>query len=346
MDTNRTNGYEHSYLCEKIIEECYDSIVVTDADGRYIIANKATEECMGLSKEQILGKRPDDMMAKHVYTNSTILEAMRTKKTVTGLVNVRGVNRLSTSLPFLDEQGNVEFIMTNNRSNIIMDEFARQLAYEQEQHDRYRNIADYLYTSNETDMVCKSEKMHALRRDCATIAIADSSVMLIGESGVGKELIAKFIHSQSSRSMQAFIAVNCSAIPPELFESEFFGYRPGAFTGASAKGKPGFLRMAHGGTLFLDELGELPLSMQSKLLRFTESGEFYPVGSTQTEKVDVRIITATNRNLMQMVKEGSFRSDLYYRLHVIPIRIPALRERPEDIEAIAAYYRTLQQKIL
>lgn len=338
MDTNRTNGYEHSYLCEKIIEECYDSIVVTDADGRYIIANKATEECMGLSKEQILGKRPDDMMAKHVYTNSTILEAMRTKKTVTGLVNVRGVNRLSTSLPFLDEQGNVEFIMTNNRSNIIMDEFARQLAYEQEQHDRYRNIADYLYTSNETDMVCKSEKMHALRRDCATIAIADSSVMLIGESGVGKELIAKFIHSQSSRSMQAFIAVNCSAIPPELFESEFFGYRPGAFTGASAKGKPGFLRMAHGGTLFLDELGELPLSMQSKLLRFTESGEFYPVGSTQTEKVDVRIITATNRDLMQMVKEGSFRSDLYYRLHVIPIRIPALRERPEDIEAIAAYY--------
>ena len=338
MEEAEKNTLEHSYLCEKIIEECYDSIVVTDAEGRYIIANKATEECMGLTKEEILGKRPSDMMAQHIYTNSTILESMRTKKTVTGLVNVRGVNRLSTSLPFLDEQGNVEFIMTNNRSNIIMDEFARQLAYEQEQHDRYRNIADYLYTSAETDMVCKSEKMHALRRDCATIAIADSSVMLIGESGVGKELIAKFIHSQSSRSMQAFIAVNCSAIPPELFESEFFGYRPGAFTGASAKGKPGFLRMAHGGTLFLDELGELPLSMQSKLLRFTESGEFYPVGSTQPEKVDVRIITATNRNLMQMVKDGTFRSDLYYRLHVIPIRIPALRERPEDIEAIAAYY--------
>ena len=338
METTEKKSYERSYLCEKIIEECYDSIVVTDAEGRYIIANKATEECMGLSKEEILGKRPGDMMAQHIYTNSTILESMRTKKTVTGLVNVRGVNRLSTSLPFLDENGNVEFIMTNNRSNIIMDEFARQLAYEQEQHDRYRNIADYLYTSAESDMVCRSEKMHALRRDCATIAIADSSVMLIGESGVGKELVAKFIHSQSSRSMQAFIAVNCSAIPPELFESEFFGYRPGAFTGASAKGKPGFLRMAHGGTLFLDELGELPLAMQSKLLRFTESGEFYPVGSTQSEKVDVRIITATNRNLMQMVKDGTFRSDLYYRLHVIPLRIPALRERPEDIEAIAAYY--------
>ena len=317
METTEKKSYERSYLCEKIIEECYDSIVVTDAEGRYIIANKATEECMGLSKEEILGKRPGDMMAQHIYTNSTILESMRTKKTVTGLVNVRGVNRLSTSLPFLDENGNVEFIMTNNRSNIIMDEFARQLAYEQEQHDRYRNIADYLYTSAESDMVCRSEKMHALRRDCATIAIADSSVMLIGESGVGKELVAKFIHSQSSRSMQAFIAVNCSAIPPELFESEFFGYRPGAFTGASAKGKPGFLRMAHGGTLFLDELGELPLAMQSKLLRFTESGEFYPVGSTQSEKVDVRIITATNRNLMQMVKDGTFRSDLYYRLHVI-----------------------------
>ena len=124
METTEKKSYERSYLCEKIIEECYDSIVVTDAEGRYIIANKATEECMGLSKEEILGKRPGDMMAQHIYTNSTILESMRTKKTVTGLVNVRGVNRLSTSLPFLDENGNVEFIMTNNRSNIIMDEFA------------------------------------------------------------------------------------------------------------------------------------------------------------------------------------------------------------------------------
>ncbi len=329
---------DKSTLYEKIIDESYDSITVSDSEGRFIIANKATVECMQIPKEQILGKTPTELIGDCVYNTSTILEALRTKQTVTGIVNVRGINRLSTSLPFLDEDGNVQFVMTNNRSDVIMGEFARQLAYEQEQHAHYRNIADYFFNADGTDMVYSSPKMHAIRNDCATIAGTDSAVMIIGESGVGKELIAKFIHSQSPRNEQAFIAVNCSTIPPELFESEFFGYRPGAFTGANSKGKLGLLQMAHKGTLFLDELGELPLLMQSKLLRFVESGEFFPIGSNKPEKVDVRIITATNRDLRDMMKDGLFRNDLYYRLHVFPIHIPALRERPEDIGTIATYY--------
>lgn len=330
--------YSKNYLYEKIIKESFDALCVTDSEGRFIIVNTATCDSMGLSEEEILGKTPEELIGRSIYGNSTILEAMKTKKTVTGLVNVRGVYRLSTSVPCFDDQGNLEFVMTNNRADMVMDEFARQLSYEQEQHAHYKNITDYLYTSNDNEMVCTSAKMHSIRQECATIALADSSVMLVGESGVGKELIAKFIHSKSSRSTQPFIPVNCSAIPPELFESEFFGYRPGAFTGANAKGKAGLLQMAHKGTLFLDELGELPLLMQSKLLRFVESGEFYPVGSSKAEKVDVRIITATNRNLLQMVNEKTFRGDLYYRLHVLPIHIPALRDRPEDIESISKYY--------
>ena len=158
------------------------------------------------------------------------------------------------------------------------------------------------------------------------------------ENGVGKELVARLLHSMSRRREQAFIPVNCSAIPPDLFESEFFGYEKGAFTGANARGKAGLLQMAGGGTLFLDELGELPLMMQSKLLRFVETGEFYPVGSTRPTRVDVRIISATNRDLLRMMADKTFREDLYYRLHVIPLQIPPLRERPEDVETIAVFF--------
>lgn len=337
MEKKKTSDSKY-YLYEKIVNESYDALCVTDGEGRFVIANKATADSMGLSEDEIIGATPQDLIDKSIYGSSTILEAIKTKQTVTGLVTVRGTPCLSTSVPCFDEEGNLEYILTNNRSDKIMNEFARQLAYEQEQHAHYKNITNYLYTSNEVEMVCTSEKMHAIRDECASIASADSSVMLVGESGVGKELVAKFIHSQSPRSAQPFIPVNCSAIPSELFESEFFGYRPGAFTGANAKGKTGLLQMANHGTLFLDELGELPLLMQSKLLRFVESGEFYPVGSNKAEKVDVRIITATNRNLLQMVSEKTFRDDLYYRLHVLPVRIPPLRERPEDIVSISTYY--------
>ena len=325
-------------LYKTIINASYDCFCVTDSTGHYIVANQATLDSMQLKEEEVLGKTPYDLMFDNVYNHSTILEAIKTKKPVTDLVNVRGVQRLSTSVPYFDQDGNLEYVITNNRSDIVMDEFARLLAYEQEQHAHYKNITNYLCSSTETKMICTSPQMHALRWECSTIASTNSPVMLFGESGVGKELVSKFIHSESPRSSQPFIPVNCSAIPPELFESEFFGYRPGAFTGASSKGKTGLLQMADHGTLFLDELGELPLLMQSKLLRFIESGEFYPVGSSKTEKVDVRIITATNRNLLEMVQEKTFRSDLYYRLHVLPIHIPALRDRPDDIEAISLYF--------
>jgi transcriptional regulator with PAS, ATPase and Fis domain len=168
--------------------------------------------------------------------------------------------------------------------------------------------------------------------------MTDFTVMITGESGVGKEVLAKFLHINSHRSKGNFIKVNCGAIPENLIESELFGYERGAFTGASVEGKPGLFEIAHGGTIFLDEIGELPYNMQVKLLRVLQEGEFTRVGGVMPRKADVRVVAATHRNLEEMVNERLFREDLYYRLNVIPILVPPLRERPADILALIRYF--------
>jgi transcriptional regulator with PAS, ATPase and Fis domain len=325
-------------IYKKIVTESYDAIMVTDKNGVIVVANQATADSMHLTIPEMIGKTPGDMITAGVYYNSTILEALKSKQTVTRIINLPDHKRLSTSIPLLNEDGDVFMVLTNSRSDDILNEYARQLAYEKEQHARYREIADYLASLKEKELIYKSREMGELVTQCAVIAEGDSAVLISGESGVGKELMAHMVHDLSGRKNQAFIPVNCSAIPAELFESEFFGYKPGAFTGANAKGKIGLIQMAHKGTLFLDEVGELPLLMQCKLLRFVESGEIYPIGSSTPEKVDVRIISATNRNLFEMVQEKTFREDLYYRLNVIPLSIPPLRERPADIGAIAVFF--------
>ncbi len=325
-------------IYKKIISESYDAIMVTDSNGVIILANQATADSLHLTLSEVIGKTPQDMIEAGIYKNSTILEALSTKQVVTGIIKTHDRYRLSTSVPLFDQNGDIQIILTNSRSDDVLQEFSRQIAYEQEQHALYREIADYLSSLKEEELVYKSAAMEDIVDRCVFLAGADSTIMITGESGVGKELIAKFIHNVSARRNQAFIPVNCSAIPPELFESEFFGYSPGSFTGASAKGKLGLIQMAHKGTLFLDELGDLPMPMQSKLLRFAESGEFYSVGSTTPERVDVRIVSATNCDLLNMVHEKSFREDLYYRLNVIPINIPPLRERPEDVNVLAIFF--------
>jgi transcriptional regulator with PAS, ATPase and Fis domain len=166
----------------------------------------------------------------------------------------------------------------------------------------------------------------------------DTTVLLLGETGVGKEVFAKYLHKEGMRKDKPFIKINCGAIPPELMESEFFGYKKGAFTGADRSGKAGYFEVADGGTLFLDEIGELPLSMQVKLLRVLQEKEIMRVGSTLAVPVDVRIIAATNRELDKMVEKGTFREDLYYRLMVYPVRVPPLRERPDDIGSLAKHF--------
>ncbi len=187
-------------------------------------------------------------------------------------------------------------------------------------------------------IVGQSASMNNLKDKIQRIAPRDSSVLIVGETGTGKELVARGIHSTSSRNDQPFVAVNCAAIPESLLESEFFGYDEGAFTGARRSGKTGLIEVADGGTLFLDEIGDMPMNLQTKLLRVLQNGEIRRIGGNKSTKINVRIIAATNQDLLQLVEEGLFRKDLYYRLDVIRLKTTPLRERIEDIPELAHFF--------
>lgn len=195
-------------------------------------------------------------------------------------------------------------------------------------------------------LVGECRVMRQLKRLISRIAPSPSSVMVVGESGTGKEVVARAIHKLSGRRNKPFIAINCAAIPEQLLESELFGYVKGAFTGASANGKTGLIQAANTGTLFLDEIGDMPLMLQAKLLRAIEAREILPIGASSPIQVDIRIISATNQNLAQFIDEGKFREDLFYRLNVIPITLPPLRERQEDIELLVHYFLHLHTRRL
>jgi len=188
------------------------------------------------------------------------------------------------------------------------------------------------------NLIVASKEMHDMLSVLNKFAKTDATIMLLGETGVGKDILARKIHEHSSRSQQPFFKVDCTTIPPNLVESELFGYEPGAFSGANTKGKPGYFEMANKGTLFLDEIGELPLAAQAKLLRVLQDHDILRIGSTKLKKIDVRFVAATNRNLEDDVKHGTFRSDLFYRLKVAVIKIPALRDRKGDIIPLASHF--------
>ena len=194
------------------------------------------------------------------------------------------------------------------------------------------------------DFVCRSKIMYQVLEEMTKVSKYDCNVIIFGDTGVGKEKAANIIQKNSDRKMQPFVKINCGAISPTLIESEFFGYEKGAFTGASSGGKKGYFELANNGVIFLDEIGELPLEMQAKLLRAIQDGEFYRVGGTVPVKTNVRIISATNKNLETLVEEGKFRRDLYYRLNVVPIRIPSLSERTDDIPALVSHFLSKYSK--
>ncbi|MCE9739982.1 sigma-54-dependent Fis family transcriptional regulator [Escherichia coli] len=208
------------------------------------------------------------------------------------------------------------------------------------------SVANAPDESHIEQLVGECRVMRQLKRLISRIAPSPSSVMVVGESGTGKEVVARAIHKLSGRRNKPFIAINCAAIPEQLLESELFGYVKGAFTGASANGKTGLIQAANTGTLFLDEIGDMPLMLQAKLLRAIEAREILPIGASSPIQVDIRIISATNQNLAQFIAEGKFREDLFYRLNVIPITLPPLRERQEDIELLVHYFLHLHTRRL
>lgn len=323
---------------ELVVRHSSDSIFVSDENGKILLLNPAAQHLLGLNFDGKAELNVQAMLKDGVYAPSTALEAARRKVTTTGLVRSQsGYDIMAISKPVFDEHGKVIMVITSSRSKKLIDEFlADALREEQAQAARYRQAASVLSDNLQRENpVAASQAMKLVLGLADSVAKTDATVLLTGESGTGKEVLALYIHRHSARSGEPFIPVNCGAVSPELMAAEFFGYAKGAFTGANPKGKAGLFDTAHRGTLFLDEIGELPLQMQTTLLRVLESGEIQRVGGTTRHKTDVRIITATNRNLYDMVQEGLFRQDLYYRLHVIPIALAPLRNRVEDIQELA-----------
>ncbi|MBQ0930574.1 sigma-54 interaction domain-containing protein [Ideonella alba] len=298
---------------------------------------------LGFEREdQFVGKRvedvvPNTLLAQVIDTGQPILLDLLTNKAGTFLVS---------RLPLRDELGQVigalglvlldhpettmQPLMTKfSRLTEELADARRQLAAEQGRRRRAKHtIASY---------VGSSPSVLELKRLARRAAASDATVLLLGETGTGKELLAQAIHNAGPRAARPFVGVNIAAVPDTLLEAEFFGVAPGAYTGAERKGRPGKFQLAEGGTLFLDEIGDMPLPLQAKLLRVLQEQEVEPLGSNTVVALDVRVIAATSRDLPAMVAAGQFRADLYYRLHVLPIRVPALRERLDDLDALAEH---------
>lgn len=335
-------AYNNNQLLKEVVRNSYDPIFVTDSNGDIILVNQAGCKHIGLPPEQLFGSNIKDLLKDGYYNRSTIMESMEKKKTVVGVVkSANGISMMTTSTPIIDENGDIIMVISNSRDMDLIEKFMIELDQERKKSSRYKNELEHLYNrywENESDIVAESQVMKDILTKVSRIAKTDSSVMIYGHSGTGKEVIARYIHRKSNRSGGPFIAVNCAAIPENLIESELFGYEKGAFTGASHKGKLGLFEVADKGTILLDEIAELPLNLQPKLLRVLENNEIRRIGDIASRRVNIRIIGATNKNLKEMIANNEFREDLYYRLNVIPIKLPPLCERPDDILALASKF--------
>ncbi len=327
---------------DNILEIFYDGIYITDSSGKTIKVNNMYERLTGLKKEDLLGKRVTDLAKEGVFDSPLNPIVVKTGKPQTSVqVNKTGRKVVINGYPVFDESGSVAYVVTLVRDVTILSQLKEQIASQTDLIERYHQEAQYLRTNHlrkNNNVVIESPKMLHLMQLLKRIARTDTTVLLLGETGVGKDVFAKKIHEHSLRKEEPFFKINCATIPENLIESELFGYEAGAFSGASPKGKPGYFELADQGTLFLDEIGELPLPMQAKLLRVLQDQEVMRIGSTKVKKVNVRFVAATNRNLEQAVKDGSFRSDLYYRLRVAVLDIPPLRERTEEIISLLRYF--------
>ncbi|AYD41109.1 PAS domain S-box protein [Clostridium fermenticellae] len=330
-----------------IIECSYDGIYITDGDANTIFLNRSYEKITGMKKKEMIGKNMEYLEKNKFISKSGTLMVLRSKRSITIQQSFKtGKKVLVSSSPIFDDDKNIIMVVTNVRDVTELYELKEQLEKNKELTQKYYSQVAAMRNQllNFSDIIVEDEKMLATLKASEKVARVDTTVLLLGETGVGKEVIAKYVHKNSKRKDKSFIKINCGAIPENLIESELFGYEKGAFTGANKEGKIGLFELADTGTIFLDEVGELPLDMQVKLLRVLQEGEIKRVGGIKNIKVDVRVIAATNRNLEDMVRKKAFREDLYYRLNVIPITILPLRKRRADIEPLAKYFLQMFNK--
>lgn len=332
---------------DSIIECSYDGIYITDGEANTIKINNAYESITGLKRAEVLGRNMKDLEKEGVISQSATLLVLKNRKTTTIQQEFKtGVKVLVSSNPIFDKNGKIIMVVTNVRDVTQLYELKEQLQKNKEITLKYVSEIEEMRTQllNTSEIVAEDHKTIEIIQLANRIAKVDTTILMLGETGAGKDQIAKHIHKVSKRSKKQFIKVNCGAVPASLIESEFFGYEKGAFTGASKEGKIGLFEMASGGTIFLDEVGELPMDMQVKLLRVLQEMEVVRIGGTKPIKIDVRVLAATNRDLEDMIKKKQFREDLYYRLNVIPLYIPPLRERKHDILPLINFFLTQLNK--
>lgn len=325
-----------------ILEASHDEIFVTDGNGITLYCNETFERNYGMKRSEMMGKGVLHLINNGYSSQSPIPIAIEKKKQIT-IDQKTGTGRklLITATPVFNSSGEIEIIVENCRDITELDNMKYNLEKTKKQMEIYKTEVENLRKkelSFEDKLIYKSKKFKSIIDMIHRVSNIDPTILLLGESGTGKSAIAKYIHKNSSRSDGPFITINCATISPSLFESELFGYAPGAFTGAHKNGKIGLVELASNGTLFLDEVGEIPLNLQSKFLELIQEHRFTPVGAVEPKLIDVRIISATNKDLSDLVKEKKFRDDLYYRLKVIDLHIPSLRERTDDLEELISYF--------
>lgn len=327
MNEIKENNIEiNAETLKELLDYSSDEIFIFNRDEQVIYANKVCERNYGLSRDELIGKYRHELIEKNYWSPSIYPEIYRQKKPVSIIqTTITGVELLTSAIPVLNEDNEVELLITTARE--LKDHKIVSLNTNMEAH-----------TFWEHGIVTNSEKMKKILQFAKKVAKTNSTILIQGETGTGKGVLANYIHKMSERKNKPFFTINCVNIPEKLLESELFGYKKGAFTGSNPKGKVGLMELADGGTVFLDEIGDISLELQAKLLQLLQNKEFIPVGGHETKKVDVRFIAATNRDLEKLMEEGKFREDLYYRLHVIDITLPPLRERKDDIIPLINYY--------
>ena len=323
-------NYDANFFLDVMLNETEECIVFVDEEGIIVELSHSYATFLGVNREEVIGKPVTE-----VIENTRLVDVIKSRKSeIAQAHKINGTNMIANRIPIIRD-GKVEgaFGRVLFKNVEELDRLYKKIGELKEELNFYEKSFMKANSSKYSadDIIGKSSAMGELKHTIKHVAFSNSNVLILGESGTGKELVAHAIHSEHFGDKKPFVCVNCAAIPSELMESELFGYEEGSFTGAKKGGKIGMFQAADGGTLFLDEIGEMPLHMQAKLLRVLQDKSVKKVGSNEAKPVNVRVIAATNRDLEQMVREGTFRDDLYFRLNVISMRIPPLRERQEDI---------------
>ena len=330
-----------------VVDNLDDNILIADASETILYVNKAYQKSSGIPKENLIGKTVSHIAETTDYfTVTTVPDVIQKKEPVMKLSYLPGQKNPSivVGMPIFYSNGELQYIIATNRElstyTNLRDNYNTflNLLSDMKSAKNAVQVIQETFTLSEKQMIGEGKEMTQIRKFISNVASTDATVLVTGESGTGKELIADAIYTASKRNNMPFIKINCSSIPAQLLESELFGYEKGAFSGANAQGKKGLFEAANKGTLLLDEIGDMPMELQAKLLRAIQSNEITRVGGTKPIPLDIRLIASTNCNLKAKIAEGTFRSDLYYRLHVIPINVPPLRERKDDIALLCEHY--------